>query len=70
MIMKHYFEEIRQNTAGMKRIDKAEYILTYYWYHILGVILNTYDPFSYYTFRIPRRSSSFYLCIGESGNQF
>ena len=39
MIMKHYFEEIRQNTAGMKRIDKAEYILTYYWYHILGVIV-------------------------------
>ena len=35
--MRHYIREIRENTAGMSPRDKAEYILTYYWYHILGV---------------------------------
>lgn len=36
MIMRHYIREIRKNTVGMNRREKAEYILTYYWYHILG----------------------------------
>ena len=35
--MRHYIREIRENTAGMSPRDKAEYILTYYWYHILGI---------------------------------
>lgn len=35
--MRHYIREIRGNTAGMSPRDKTEYILTYYWYHILGV---------------------------------
>lgn len=35
--MRHYIREIRKNTAGMDRRKKAEYILTYYWYHILGL---------------------------------
>ena len=38
MIMRHYIREIRKNTVGMSRREKAEYILTYYWYHILGVV--------------------------------
>ena len=33
--MGHYIREIRKNTAGMNRREKGEYILTYYWYHIL-----------------------------------
>ena len=36
--MGHYIREIRKNTAGMNRREKGEYILTYYWYHILGMI--------------------------------
>lgn len=32
-------EEIRKNTAGMEKRQKAEYILTYYWYHILFLFL-------------------------------
>lgn len=36
--MKNYMMEIRENTAGMTRQEKAEYILTYYWYHILGIL--------------------------------
>lgn len=35
--MRHYIREIRENTAGMSVRDKVEYILTYYWYHILGI---------------------------------
>lgn len=35
--MRNYIREIRENTAGMQRQEKAEYILTYYWYHILGL---------------------------------
>ena len=35
--MRHYIREIRENISGMSPRDKAEYILTYYWYHILGV---------------------------------
>ncbi len=31
--------EIRKNTAGMDGKQKAEYILTYYWYHMLFVFL-------------------------------
>ena len=38
MTMGHYIREIRENTAGMNRWEKGEYILSYYWYHILGVI--------------------------------
>ena len=34
--MKSYFAKIRENTAGMKGREKADYVLTYYWYHILG----------------------------------
>ena len=35
--MRHYIREIKENTAGMSPRGKAEYILTYYWYHILGI---------------------------------
>ena len=35
--MKNYIREIRVNTADMSARDKAEYILTYYWYHMLGI---------------------------------
>ena len=38
MTMRHYIREIRKNTAGMNLREKGEYILSYYWYHILGVI--------------------------------
>ena len=38
MTMGHYIREIRENTTGMNRWEKGEYILSYYWYHILGVI--------------------------------
>ena len=34
--MKSYFAKIRENTAGMNGREKADYVLTYYWYHILG----------------------------------
>lgn len=37
MDMRKYIREIRKNTAGMERGEKVEYILTYYWYHILGM---------------------------------
>ncbi|HJB33768.1 MAG TPA: hypothetical protein H9775_04370 [Candidatus Blautia merdipullorum] len=37
MTMKHYIREIREHTAGMDWRERAEYILTYYWYHILGM---------------------------------
>ena len=36
--MKDYIREIRKNTEGMTGKEKAEYILTYYWYHILGIV--------------------------------
>ena len=36
--MRDQIRKIRENTAGMQRQEKAEYILTYYWYHILGLI--------------------------------
>lgn len=32
-------EEIRKNTIQMNRKQKTEYILTYYWYHLLFVFL-------------------------------
>ncbi|MDO4296932.1 MAG: hypothetical protein Q4C59_00465 [Lachnospiraceae bacterium] len=35
--MKNYIEEIHRNTSGMSGKDKRNYILTYYWYHILGI---------------------------------
>lgn len=35
--MKHYLQEIRKNTEGMTGAEKAEYVITYYWYHILGI---------------------------------
>ena len=35
--MRHYIRKIRENTAGMSVRNKVEYILTYYWYHILGI---------------------------------
>ena len=35
--MKRYMEQIRCNTQGMNRKQRLEYILTYYWYHILGI---------------------------------
>lgn len=36
--MKNYAAEIRIKTTGMCRKEKLSYILTYYWYHILGLI--------------------------------
>ena len=34
--MRNYIKEIRKNTEGMSGKERAEYILAYYWYHILG----------------------------------
>jgi len=36
--MKQFFKKIHDTTAHMGRRQKAEYILTYYWYHMLGVL--------------------------------
>lgn len=30
-------QKIRENTRGMTRRERAEYVLTYYWYHMLGI---------------------------------
>lgn len=35
--MKRYIQEIRDRTADMTPAQKTEYIVTYYWYHILGI---------------------------------
>ncbi len=37
--MNRYIKDIREKTAGMSKGEKADYILTYYWYHILGVVV-------------------------------
>lgn len=31
------FQKIRENTEGMSGKEKMSYILTYYWYHLLGI---------------------------------
>ncbi|MDO4340074.1 MAG: hypothetical protein Q4C91_18615 [Eubacteriales bacterium] len=36
--MKNYVKEIQTKTAGMSKGDKISYIITYYWYHILGLL--------------------------------
>lgn len=36
--MNRYFENIRERTKYMTGRQRAEYVLTYYWYHILGII--------------------------------
>ena len=33
--MREILNNIREKTKGMNRHDKADYILTYYWYHML-----------------------------------
>lgn len=30
-------QDIKEKTAGMGRAEKAGYIITYYWYHMLGI---------------------------------
>ena len=32
------FQKIRENTEGMSGKEKMSYILTYYWYHLLGIV--------------------------------
>lgn len=36
-MIKKYLQDIRTQTAGMSASQKAEYIITYYWYHMLGI---------------------------------
>lgn len=36
--MKKYIEDLWEKTSGMTRKEKSAYILTYYWYHILGIL--------------------------------
>lgn len=35
--MNRFWQNIKDSTKGMSMRQKAEYVLTYYWYHILGV---------------------------------
>ena len=35
--MKKILNDIAKNTAGMTKKDKMQYIMKYYWYHILGI---------------------------------
>lgn len=37
--MKKYIQDICRQTAGMSFQQKLEYIITYYWYHMLGISL-------------------------------
>lgn len=37
LCMNEYIKDIREKTAGMSRSEKLGYIVTYYWYHILGI---------------------------------
>lgn len=37
--MKKYIQDICRQTAGMAFQQKLEYIITYYWYHMLGISL-------------------------------
>ena len=32
------FQKIKENTDGMSGKEKLSYILTYYWYHLLGIV--------------------------------
>lgn len=36
-LMKKYIVDIQEKTSGMSKKEKYAYILTYYWYHILGI---------------------------------
>lgn len=36
--MKAYWKDIKEKTSGMSRAEACSYILTYYWYHILGFV--------------------------------
>ena len=40
-MLKRIWEDIGKNTEGMDRDQKLEYIITYYWYHILLVVLGS-----------------------------
>ena len=42
--MNRYFQNIREKTGGMNTGQKIEYILTYYWYHILGLLVLIFLP--------------------------
>lgn len=35
--MNRYLQEIKEKTKEMNRKQKIEYVLTYYWYHLLGI---------------------------------
>lgn len=35
--MNRYLQDIKEKTKDMDRKQKTEYVLTYYWYHILGI---------------------------------
>lgn len=37
--MKKYLTDIKEKTSGMTGKEKRAYILTYYWYHILGFVV-------------------------------
>lgn len=34
-VMEEYIRDIREKTSGMRWQDKCDYIITYYWYHML-----------------------------------
>lgn len=36
--VKYHVKEIQTKTAGMSEKDRISYIITYYWYHILGLL--------------------------------
>lgn len=36
-MLRKYLQDIRTQTAEMPFPQKAEYIITYYWYHMLGI---------------------------------
>lgn len=36
--MKNVIKDIREKTSEMSKGERVSYILTYYWYHILGVV--------------------------------
>ena len=57
--MNRYFQNIREKTGGMNTGQKIEYILTYYWYHILGLLVLIFLPVFFWSiFSLERQSRS------------
>lgn len=38
MFLRRYLDDIKEKTVGTSRQEKASYVFTYYWYHILIII--------------------------------